>query len=79
MSFDRIFSFYFLYTESDLSNILCEDYEENVETFSRLHDSFNPEARFAVTAWDFSAVFDECNFDYPMRFCAYQGLGKCGI
>mgnify|MGYP000893709153 CR=1 FL=1 len=68
LSFDRIFSFYFLYTESDLSNILCEDYEENVETFSRLHDSFNPEARFAVTAWDFSAVFDECNFDYPMRF-----------
>lgn len=68
LSFDRIFSFYFLYTESDLSNILCEDYEENVETFSRLHDSFNPESRFAVTAWDFSAVFDECNFDYPMRF-----------
>ncbi|UTC76433.1 hypothetical protein E4O03_07020 [Treponema sp. OMZ 792] len=67
LSFDRLSSFYFLYTESDLSNVLCEDYEENVETFSGLHDSFNPEARFAVSAWDFSAVFDKCNFNYPMR------------
>ena len=68
LSFDRISSFYFLYTESDLSNVLCEDYEENVETFSRLHDSFNPEAHFAVSAWDFSEVFNECCFNYPRRF-----------
>lgn len=68
LSFDRLSSFFFLYTESDLSNVLCEDYEENLETFSHLHDNFNPEARFAVSAWDFSAVFDKYSFDYPRRF-----------
>nr|WP_253695109.1 MULTISPECIES: hypothetical protein [unclassified Treponema] len=67
LSFERISSFYFLYTESDISNVLCEDYEENLETFSRLHEGFTPESRFAVSAWDFSAVFDECSFDYPIR------------
>ncbi|UTC63724.1 hypothetical protein E4O00_07145 [Treponema sp. OMZ 788] len=68
LSFNRIFSFYFLYSESDLSNALCEDHAENVDTLSRINDSFNPEARFAVSAWDFSAVFDKCSFNHPRRF-----------
>ena len=71
LSFERISSFYFLYAENDISNVLCEDYEENIETFSRLNDNFNPESRFAVSAWDFLQVFDEFNFDYPMRFSVH--------
>lgn len=71
LSFERISSFYFLYSESDISNILCEDYEENIGVFSRLNNNFNPDSFFTVSAWDFSAVFEECSFDYPKRFSVY--------
>ncbi|UTY28550.1 hypothetical protein [Treponema putidum] len=68
LSFERISSFYFLYAENDISNVLCEDYKKNIDIFSRMNNNFNSESSFAISAWDFSEVFDEFSFDYPMRF-----------
>lgn len=68
LSFDRISSLYFLYTENDISNALCEDYEENIDAFACSNESFNTETLFAISAWDFSDIFDEINFNFPMRF-----------
>lgn len=68
LSFDRISSFYFLYTENDISHVLCEDYEENIAFFSDSNEGFIPNSKFAVSAWDFSSVFDQFGFDSPIRF-----------
>lgn len=68
LTFDRISSFYFLYTENDISHVLCEDYEENVDVFSGFSEGFPPDSKFAVSFWDFSSVFDQFGFESPIRF-----------
>ncbi len=67
LPFERIANFYFLSTEDDVSHVLCETDEENKAILSEFDEGLDPDCTFMVNAWDFSAVYDECGFVFPLR------------
>ena len=67
LPFERIANFYFLYTENDVSHVLCESDEENKLLLSESDDGGDENFTYAVSVWDFSAVYEDCGFTYPIR------------
>ncbi len=68
LPFERISNFYFLYTENDISHILCDSDEENKAILARFDEGFEPNANFKFNVWDFSEIYLNRGFSERLTF-----------